>query len=227
MTGPGGRSDSTAVVGPGSAAAPRPVSVADQEAFETLTRDALVSIRSMVAAWRTGLTALITLVTTGVVLTGRTSTASMTTPWLAVVTATIGSGLALAILGLWQTLAAEVGARTRLHTLNDILTHHASVQSWQVAQAATAGRLLQRARILVAAALILLLTGVALTWWAPPAPTTPPGYLIVTTRTGASTCGTLISADNGEIWIHITGKHTPKIIPINQVANLSLTAHCP
>jgi hypothetical protein len=33
------------------------------------------------------------------------------------VTLAIGGGLALAIVGLWHALAAEVGARTRLHTL--------------------------------------------------------------------------------------------------------------
>jgi hypothetical protein len=48
------------------------------------------------------------------------------------------------MVGLWHTLAAEVGARTRLHTLDDIRRNSASVQAYQVGQAA--GRRLQTAR---------------------------------------------------------------------------------
>src|SRR5207245_8021944 len=54
------------------AARPRPVSAADREAFDALAKEALPAVRSMAAAWRTGLTALITLVTTGIILKGRT-----------------------------------------------------------------------------------------------------------------------------------------------------------
>jgi hypothetical protein len=70
-------------------------------------------------------------------------------------------------VGLWHSLAAEVGARIRLHSLDDIRARHASVQAYQVGQAAAAGRRLQTARTLVATALALLLIGVFLTWWAP------------------------------------------------------------
>jgi hypothetical protein len=98
------------------------------------------------------LTALVTLVTTGIILKGRTDTTTLTLPWRIAVTLAIGAGLALAIVGLLHTLAAEVGARTRLHTLDDIRDQYASVQAYQVGQAA-AGRRLQTARTLVAAAL--------------------------------------------------------------------------
>src|ERR1700733_12850339 len=99
-----------------SAARPRPISAADREAFDALAKEALPAVRSMAAAWRTGLTALITLVTTGIILKGRTDTTNLTVPWRIAVTLAIGAGLALAIMGLWHALAAEVGARTRLHT---------------------------------------------------------------------------------------------------------------
>jgi hypothetical protein len=114
---------------------PRPVSAADRQAFDAMVQDALPTVRSMVVAWRTGLTAMVTLVTTGVVLTGRTATADLTLPWRVAVTLTIGAGLGLAIVGLWHTLAAEVGTRTRLHTLQDICYRYASVQAYQVSLA--------------------------------------------------------------------------------------------
>lgn len=166
----------------------------------------------MAAAWRSGLTALITLVTTGIIVTGRTATATATAtlavPWRTAVTIAIGTGLALAITGLWQALSAEAGARTRLHTLDDIRARYASVQAYQVGQAAAASRRLQTARTVAAAALGLLLTGVLLTWWAPAAPATPPAYLKVTTSR-ATACGILDSAGGGTLRLTVTGAHQP------------------
>jgi hypothetical protein len=180
----------------------------------------------MAAAWRTGLTALITLVTTGIILTGRTATTTLSVPWRIAVTVAIGVGLALAVVGLWHALAAEVGDRTRLHTLDSILDGYASVQAYQVGQAAAAGRRLQTARTLVAAALGLLLTGVLLTWWAPAAPTKPPAYLNVT-RPGGTVCGALESADGGVVRLTVAGAHEPVAIPLTTVTNLAITPTCP
>jgi hypothetical protein len=205
---------------------PRPVSLADREAFEALARESLPAVRSMVAAWRTGLTALITLVTTGIIVTGRSQATTLAVPWRIAVTAAIGGGLALAIVGLWHTLAAEVGARASLHTLEDIRSRYASVQAYQVGQAAAAGRRLQAARTLVAAALGLLLAGVLLTWWAPVAPATPPAYLKVS-RPGDVVCGTLDSADGGALQLAVAGVHEPVAIPLTAVTNLAVTAACP
>jgi hypothetical protein len=198
----------------------------DREAFDALVKESLSAVRSMAAAWRTGLTALITLVTTGIILTGRTATTTLTVPWRIAVTLAIGAGLALAIVGLWHTLAAEVGARTRLHTLDDIRARYASVQAYQVGQAAAAGRRLQTARTLVAAALALLLTGVLLTWWAPAAPAKPPAYLTVT-RPGGTVCGILDSADDGTLRLTVAGVHEPAAIPLTTVTNMTVTPSCP
>jgi hypothetical protein len=205
---------------------PRPVSAADREAFDALVKESLSAVRSMAAAWRTGLTALITLVTTGIILTGRTATTTLTLPWRITVTLAIGGGLALAIVGLWHALAAEVGARIRLHTLDDIRARYASVQAYQVGQAAAAGRRLQTARTLVAAALGLLLTGVLLTWWAPAAPTQPPAYLKVT-RPSGTVCGILASADGGTLRLTVAGAHEPVAIPLTTVSNMAVTPTCP
>jgi hypothetical protein len=205
---------------------PRPVSPADREAFDALVNEALPAVRSMAAAWRTGLTALITLVTTGIILAGRNATATLATPWRVAITSAIGIGLVLAILGLWQALAAEVGARTRLHSLDDIRARHASVQAYQVGLAAATGRRLQSARTLVAAALGLLLTGVLLTWWAPPALNHPPAYLQVS-RPGGTVCGILNSADGGTIRLSVTGAREPVLIPLTTVTNMAVTSRCP
>lgn len=204
-----------------------PISRADREAFDGLVKDSLPAVRSMVAAWRTGLTGLITLVTTGIILTGRTVTTELAPTWRAAITLTVGTGLALAIVGLWHTLAAEVGARIRLQSLDDIRTRYASVQAYQVGLAAAAGRRLQTARTLVAAALGLLLTGILLTWWAPAAPTDPPAYLKVTRSGGGIVCGVLASADGGTVRVAVAGAHDPTLIPLSTITNLAVTTTCP
>jgi hypothetical protein len=232
MTAPGNpATPSPGAIAPRSLAAtrsdrPRPISAADHEAFEALVKEALPAVRSMAAAWRTGLTALITLVTTGIVVTGRTSATTLTVPWRAAVTLTIGGGLALAIAALWHSLAAEAGARTQMLTLDAIRAQHASVQAYQAGQAAAAGRRLHTARTMAVGALSLLLTGVLLTWWAPAAPATPSAMLKVT-GPGGTTCGMLQSADRGTLRLAVAGVHEPVAIPLTAVTNLATTATCP
>lgn len=210
----------------GQAGGPRPVSPADREAFDTLVKESVSSVRSMAAAWRTGLAALITFVTTGIIVTGRTATTTLTVPWRIAVTAAIGSGLALAVIGLWLALAAEAGVRIRIQTLDDIRAHYASVQAYLVGQAASAGKRLQAARALVGIALGLLLTGVLLTWWAPAAPASPPAYLKVITTHGNAVCGTLLSADHKVVRLSVTGEHQSSAIPLTTVTNISVVASC-
>lgn len=204
---------------------PRPVSEADRQAFEALVKDSLASVRSMAASWRTGLTALITLVTTGIVITGRNSTASMPVSWRIWVTTAIGGGLLLALAGLWIALAAEVGVRVRSVSLDDIRAGYASVQAYLVGQAIEAGQRLQLARTLAGIALALLVAGVLLTWWSPPAPTSPPAYLKVTIK-GGDVCGALQSADGGVLRLSVAGAHDPAVLPLFSVTNLSVVTAC-
>jgi len=201
------------------------VSPQDAQAFQALVDASLPTVRAMVQAWRTGLAGLVTLVTTGVVITGRDVAAELTPGWLAAVTVTIGGGLVLAVVGLWHTLAAEVGARAQLHTLNDMRARYASVEAYQVGLAAAAARRLQTARGVVAVALALLLTGVLLTWWAPPAPADPPAFVRVTTPAGV-TCGELRSGDGGTLRLAVDGAHDEVAIPLGNVRNLAVTDSC-
>jgi hypothetical protein len=226
MAAPGNPAVPSAPPAPAPAGRPRPVSQADREAFDALVNESASSVRSMAAAWRTGLAALITLVTTGIIITGRTATATLAVPWRVAVTAAIGGGLALAVVGLWLALAAEAGARVRLKTLDGIRAQYASVQAYLVGQAAAASRLLQTAKTMVGIALGLLVAGVLLTWWAPAAPASPPAYLKVTSP-GSTVCGTLQSADGGAVRLSVAGAHVPAVIPLTTVTNMAIVASCP
>jgi len=173
----------------------------------------------------TGLSAFLTLVTTGVIIKGRDTTAGLSTSWRVLVTVLIGGGLALAVAGLWRVLAAQAGTRYRLSTRRDISRTYGTVEAYQIAVADRAIDDLDVGRRLVIAALALLLIGVGVTWWAPLAPIDPPAYLKVTYH-NTSACGVLRSADNGQIRLAVTGNHDAIIIPLTQIINLTVVATC-
>jgi hypothetical protein len=205
--------------------APSEGSLAERDAFTVLARQSLPEVRASAEAWRNGLTAFLTLVTTAVIIKGRDTTAGLPTSWRVLVTVLIGGGLALAVAGLWRVLAAQAGTRYRLSTRQDIRRTYGTVEAYQLAVADQATDTLHTGRRLVVAALVLLLGGVGASWWAPPAPTDPPAYLKVT-YSNTSACGVLRSADGGLIRLTVTGNHDPIAIPLTQITNLAVVARC-
>ncbi|MEU2717298.1 hypothetical protein [Streptomyces sp. NPDC007205] len=146
---------------------PSPADLAERDRFQNLVRSSLPSARASAEAWRNGLAAFITLVGTAIVVKGRTSTADLPTAWKAAVTALVGGGLALAVAGLWQALAAQAGSDTQLRSLDDIHRVHGSIDMYEVAMAVRVARRITFARRFVACSLVLLSAGTVLTWWAP------------------------------------------------------------
>jgi len=162
----------------------------------------------------------------GVVITGRTTTADMAPGWRTLVTVLIGGGLLLAVIGLWQALAAEAGTDPKARTLQNIRSVYGTLDAYDVHLAEVAARRLEWGRRAVAAAVVFLLAGIATTWWAPAADLSPPAYLKVA-HDGGVTCGTLMSADGGQVRLTIAGTHEPVVIRLTNVTNLALTTTCP
>ncbi|MEV4167464.1 hypothetical protein [Nonomuraea dietziae] len=200
--------------------------LAERDRFAALAQSSLATVKAGAEAWRNGLAAFITLVTTGVVIKGRDTTANLSPEWRVAVTLFIGLGLALSLLGLWQALSAQAGTKEGVITLEDIHRRHASVTAYQVALARTAAGRLARARILVGIALASLLLGIIATWWAPDSTAGPPAYLKVT-HTGGVTCGELKSADAGTVRLKIAGAHDAAAIPVGTIGNMAVVAACP
>jgi hypothetical protein len=134
--------------------APSEGSLAERDAFTALARQSLPEVRASAEAWRNGLTAFLTLVTTGVIIKGRDTTAGLPTSWRVLVTVFIGGGLALAVAGLWRVLAAQAGTRYRLSTREDIRRRYGTVEAYQIAVADRATDDLDVGRRLVVAALM-------------------------------------------------------------------------
>lgn len=207
---------------PGSA--PSKTDLEERDRFAKVTAGSADAVRASAQAWRTGLTAFITLVTTGVVIQGRNSTASLPVSWRAAAIAAVGSGLALAILGLWQALAAEAGTRPRKETLQEIRASYGSLTTYQAHLADAAAVRLQWGIRAATAAIAALFAGIVITWVAPTAPA--PQQAFVAMHDGAVTCGTLTSAPQGQLRLTVASG-TTVTIPFSQVTSITATPACP
>lgn len=207
-------------------AAPSAFDIAERDTFAAMSAASLDTVRASAETWRNGLTAFITLVTTGVVIKGRDTTSALSTGWRAGLTVLVGGGLLTALLGLWQALAAQAGTRPRATTLGEVHSRHGSVTAYKATLAAVAAARLRRAQYLVAAALSLLLTGIVVTWWAPAEEgKEAPVYLKVDHRGGPG-CGELRSADGGKLRLKSPGRHAPVVIELSVVTNIKVVKSC-
>jgi hypothetical protein len=149
------------------ASPPSKADLDERDRYAKLAAASMDTVRSSAKTWRTGLTAFITLVTTGVIIKGRDTTAGLAGGWRALVTVLVGGGLLLAVVGLWQALAAEAGTDPKRQTLQEIRAGYGTLTAYQVHLADVAARRLRWGQRAVAAAVIFLLAGIAVTWWAP------------------------------------------------------------
>ena len=208
------------------AEAPSPGDLKERDRFAALAADSLTTVRASAQAWRNGLAAFITLVTTGVVIKGRDTTAGLGPGWKVLITVLIAGGLALAVVGLWQALAAEAGTGIRLQDLPTIRKEYGSLDAYQVILSAEAAKRIQRGRYAVAGALTCLLAGIIVTWWAPAQPTSQSAYLKITHENVIS-CGTPQTI--GDEQLHLIAYGTGQIVsvPFIQITSLAITTTCP
>ncbi|MGI5193923.1 hypothetical protein ACQEVY_09815 [Streptomyces sp. CA-288835] len=208
------------------ASGPSAFDLAERDAFAALSAASLDAVRASAEAWRNGLSAFIALVTTGVVIKGRDTTAALPVGWRVAVTVLIGGGLLAAIVGLWQALAAQAGTRPRATTLSAVHDRYGSVAAYRVALAHAAAARVRRAQYLVAVALALLLAGIVATWWAPAAPSKEkPTYLEIS-HPGGPSCGTLSYGDGGKLRLKSPGRHEPVVVPLVEVTNIKVVKAC-
>ena len=200
--------------------------LAERDAFAARVAESLPGVRASATVWRNGLTAFITLVTTGVIVKGRDATAGLDTDWRAAVTSLVAGGIILTVTGLWQVLSVEAGPDPVVQELADIRARYWTLAAYDVSVAVRAGRRLRSARTTVGVAICLLLAGITATWWAPEKAAAPPAYLQVT-HGGRTDCGTLHSGTAGALRLAVPGRATPILIPLNAVADLATVTSCP
>jgi hypothetical protein len=187
--------------------APSRADLDERDRFARLTARSMETVQGAARAWRTGLAAFITLVTTGVIIKGPGTTAELAFGWRTAITALIGGGLLLAVVGLWLTLAAEAGTDPKKQTLQDIRATHGTLTDYQVYLAAKSADRLQWGRRVVAIAVLLLLAGIGVTWWAPAATTSMTCNVVESI--GTSSPRPLCLAGGYEFPLTVKGKRCP------------------
>ena len=203
---------------------PSPADLAERDRYAIMTAGSAVTVRGSARSWETALTAFITLITAGVIIKGRDSTADLTTAWRVPVVVLAGGGLLLAVVALWLTVAAEAGTHPETKTLQDIRAVHGTLDAYQAYLAARAAYRLRWGIRLAAAAMALLITGIIVTWLAPGVPT-PTTYIAVT-HDHLVTCGAPEPSPAGELRISVPGMSQPADIPITQITAVTLTTTC-
>lgn len=203
--------------------APTPSKLADARDFAVLVDTSLTETRKSAEAWRTGASALITLVTAGLFIKGPDDVAKLTTVERGFVTGFFGVGLACALAGLWQILNAAAGTPGRA-TLSGLVDAYDSIKGASVAAANEAAEQIKVGRLWIVRSLVLLLIGIVLWWWVAPTPGTE--LRIIVTVDNSTICGELQSADEQTIVVKVAGHKDPKEISFANVDNLTIVGTC-
>lgn len=202
---------------------PDPPSEAEVQArvdFAALVDGSIERVQAAAEKWRTGLAALVTLVTGGLIVKGPSAASDLPTGWRWSLVLGAGIGLALAIAGLWLALAAAAGVPV-VRSREEILATYTSVAHAKVASARKAANRLRGARWLMLVALVLL-GATAVGWTVAPAPTP-----VVSVDVGGTTfCGELLSADGQVVRVQRSGVADPDEIPFAEITNLRPKSAC-
>lgn len=197
--------------------------VADERDFASLVSTSLAATRKSAEAWRTGASALITLVTAGLFIKGPSDAAKLSFAGRSLLTFFLGLGLACALFGLWQILKAAAGTPA-LQTFPELVETYGSVKGAEVGAANKAANQLKVGRNGIALSLALFLFGIVSWWWVAPGPET--GLRIIVTVDDIKICGELQSADEQTIVVRVAGHKDPKVISFANVDNLAIVGTC-
>ncbi|MFC3965945.1 hypothetical protein [Nocardia jiangsuensis] len=203
---------------------PRELDIAARERFDSLLAAAPAGIQTSAEKWSAGLLALLALITASVIVKGPTTVGEVADGWRWLLIALVVSALLAALTALWKLLAVsarrfETMSRTTLFGEPGEFEHRRTK-----ATAKDAASVRWAIRL---GALALLLQVAAVTVWAliPPPSKSPPAYLTVETAAG-KVCGEVVSGDNGELRLKVTGERDPRVVPWAGVTNIRLTEKC-
>lgn len=205
-------------------APPSPSDIVERDRWEALTSASLATTQAAAEKWRTGLAAFVTLVTGGLLIKGPESANALTTGWRGLLSVLAGAGLAAAIVGLWLALRAAAGSPGRVN-YSQVVAAYGGVRQFEIAAAGKASEMLRWAKLAVGLALVLLGAAAIAWWWAPEKAADPPAMVRVTTS-GGQKCGALLTGDNQQLRIQITGETNPTPIPFADVLNVEVVASC-
>jgi len=199
---------------------PSEASLGAEGEWATLFADQLAFVRKSAENWRTGLVAILGLVSIFSVVEGPNA-ADALAEWavLAAGAAVLASAL-LAVVGAVAALRAAFG-------LPQVIARSAFLamggqQGFNLRAAADSRASLNRAKVCTYLSLASLGIAVALTWFAP---VTAENLVKVTTNDGVVTCGTLITSSGGKLQIDSKTAGSQQV-PLSSVKTLEQPDSC-
>jgi hypothetical protein len=166
--------------------------LSEQAAFDAIAAKSQQDTLASAERWRTGLAALTSVITAGLLIKGPTNATELDPGWRAGLTTLFAFGIGTSVIGLWLALRASAGVPTTL-TFDELRRRYGTVRLYQLDIAQRAQRDLRRAKVAAIAALLVLGAAVLAWWWAPVNKPEPP---VATVRHGAQqSCGVIVNSD--------------------------------
>lgn len=189
--------------------------------WAALSELSLREVGESAAKWKEGLLGLITTCASSFLLVSGVGLNDVAGVWFWAVLLLWTLAATAGLVGIWCGLSATAGIPTTLD-YRTFATSSGSVDELRRQHSRAVAKKLAAARAAVVMSVACTLIGV-LTSQIAPAEVGP--KLLVKTATGTY-CGTVRSADHGEIHLVLAGERDPRVIPFAEITNLSPRTSC-
>jgi hypothetical protein len=196
-------------------------STSDEEEWTSLINTQLTDTRKSAENWRTGLVAIIGLITTVSVIKGPDSVSGLDA-WVAILVGVLlVLALAAATLGAWWSLSAAYGnpsiiTRQAFQDLGGLNGYNFDLASKTIAS-------LRRAQIATIITLVFLVGAIGLTWYGPRSTSV---YLEVERPSEPKICGKLASSTDGYMDIDVPATGITRV-QLKDITKISAVEECP
>jgi hypothetical protein len=189
---------------------------AAEKLAQEISGSELANVRKAADNWRTGLIAMLGLVTTVLVVKGRESFADLSLPGQLIIGTSLIIAIVLAAVGSWQAMRAAYGDPKPRQTADNILT-------WDRQDALATVESLKLARRLFFGALAAILVAVIATWFWP----TEEAAKVRADFGSVKVCGKLVGVSGDGLQLIIKEDGTDKSNPIAAMKSLAIVKACP
>lgn len=200
---------------------PTPLALAEDEAWSSLVATQLTDMRKTAESWRTGLVALIGLITTLSLVKGPEDVNGLDQGVAYAVGLLLLLALACAAVGAWTSLTAAYGrpsimTREAFHDLGGI-------DGYRLEMARKSASNLRLAQVATVATLIFLALAVGLTWYGPRFTSVT---LYVESKSRPNICGKLMSSRDGYMVLKPSASQAVRV-DMPDLAKVTAVEKCP
>lgn len=203
---------------------PNASALSNIEEWDALVASSLERATATAEKWRTGMAALVTVVTSVLLLKGPDA---QKIPWpvnLFVIVPLV-VGMSLMLSGLWLALAASAPALKTHTDYNSVVNEYRTIGNYKLNAAEKVTADLNGAKRLVICALVAFTVGI-IAWWIVPIQVEAPSKISITDRNGVVTCGTVVESTSGTITIRPNGVDTSRVVPLKDVNAVRIGDTC-